>query len=362
MAYWQRRSGKVRVLSYDPKTKKTAALPRVQSEHLDDLPDTDLDDWVRRWSGLKLVTSKNPKQTPVREPNILAQLERYLAYLEQNEGKHPTTRDGHRRFLADYALPYFVNRCECLTVAEFSKHSKGLTDWLSKEVKTSPKQIKRVNQSLAKFWRWAVEESLGSGELVLRRLPVERRQTPLQFTLKPSEVIGWSTRRADVHLFGLIAYFFSLRPQEVMALEKRDFATGSKALSFECSKAMVNSGLDGCLVVNIVKQNSKVVGITEPKSSSRGVVACFSSEARIIIQRALDQREPGRLFPLSIDHYYHLWARWGIPGITLKDLRRASIYWLAHYSSLSLPALRNHARHSSIETTGLYTRRPEENF
>jgi integrase len=163
-------------------------------------------------------------------------------------------------------------------------------------------------------------------------------------------------------LFGLIAYFFSLRPQEVMALEKRDFATGSKALSFECSRAMVNAGLDGCLVVNVVKQNSKIVGISDPKRSSRGVVACFNGEARRLILTALERAEPGRLFPFCVDHYYHLWARYGIPGITLKDMRRASIYWLAHYTSLSLPALRNHARHSSIETTGIYTRRPEENF
>ncbi len=30
-----------------------------------------------------------------------------MTYLEKNEGRHPTT--AHRRYLEDYALPYFVN-------------------------------------------------------------------------------------------------------------------------------------------------------------------------------------------------------------------------------------------------------------
>ncbi|MCX6127867.1 MAG: hypothetical protein NTX25_02240 [Proteobacteria bacterium] len=157
MANWQRRAGKVRIVFYDLKAKKQVVLPRTQCEHLDELSDTEVDDWVRRWAGLKSVTTRSPKQTPVRESNILAQLDRYLSYLDQNEGRHPTTRDGHRRFLADYALPYFVNRCDCLTIAEFSKHSKGLTDWLSKEAKTSPKQVR-----LPKSWLGLAADQMSS--------------------------------------------------------------------------------------------------------------------------------------------------------------------------------------------------------
>jgi integrase len=161
---------------------------------------------------------------------------------------------------------------------------------------------------------------------------------------------------------GLLGYFFSLRPQETVALEKYDFALGLKVLSFEASRTMILAGMDGGLTVVINKQFSKGLGVCSPKSMSAGVVACFNADARVEVQRALEATEGDRLFPLSLDHYYHLWARYGIPGITLKDLRRASIYWLAHYSKLPLAALRNHARHRSIETTGLYTRRPDEEF
>lgn len=362
MAFWNRRGDKVRLFVYDAVMKKQVMVPRPVYEHLDSLPDSEVDNWVRRWANLRAVKAQNPKAVPVKEPDILEQVCRFMTYLERNEGRHPVTRDAHRRYLTDYALPYFVNAKKCEALKQFPAHANGLTDWLKRDAGASSKQIKRVNQSLGKFWRWVVEEGLGSGELVLRQLPVERSSTPLQFTLTPPQVLGWTSKRHDVWLFGMIAYFFSLRPQEVMALERGDFAMGLRSLSYEACKAMLRAGLDGGLVVNVVKQNSKIVGISDPKKSSKGVVACFDADARRLIQREIERAVPGRLFPYSVDHYYHLWARHGIPGITLKDMRRASIYWLAHYSNLSLAGLRNHARHRSIETTGLYTRRPDEDF
>ena len=62
------------------------------------------------------------------------------------------------------------------------------------------------------------------------------------------------------------------------------------------------------------------------------------------------------------DYWVKKWSKYGIPGVTLKDLRRASLYWLGHYSNLTFNGLRNHARHTNYDTTLLYTRRPEEDF
>jgi hypothetical protein len=39
VAFWQRKSGKVKVLVYDPQTKKQGMLPRAMTQHLDDLPE-----------------------------------------------------------------------------------------------------------------------------------------------------------------------------------------------------------------------------------------------------------------------------------------------------------------------------------
>lgn len=275
-------------------------------------------------------------------------MERFLAYLHDHEGKHPNTIAEYHRCIVKHALPSFVHERGCKALADFPAHSKDLAICLA----LSPKLTKRVSLSVRKFWRWAVEEGAAQGSLVLRRLPIAPNFTPLKFTLAPEDLLSWQTPRQDIHLLGLLAFFFSLRPQEVVALTKEDFALGLKVLSFEASRSMILAGLDGGLAVNITKQFYKGIGICSPKAMSTGIVACFDGKARVQLQKALDVIPEGRMFPLTIDHYYHLWSRYGIPGITLKDLRRASIYWLAHYSALPLPALRNHARHRSIETTG----------
>ena len=44
----------------------------------------------------------------------------------------------------------------------------------------------------------------------------------------------------------------------------------------------------------------------------------------------------------------------------MKDLRRASLYWLGHHTQLGLIELKSHARHSKSDTTLLYLRRPNE--
>ncbi len=44
----------------------------------------------------------------------------------------------------------------------------------------------------------------------------------------------------------------------------------------------------------------------------------------------------------------------------MKDLRRASIYWLGHHTNIGIIELKSHARHKRVDTTALYLRRPEE--
>lgn len=50
------------------------------------------------------------------------------------------------------------------------------------------------------------------------------------------------TTRDDMRLMMLIAYFFSLRPQEVIALRPADFKAGLKASDNEAAKAMESAG------------------------------------------------------------------------------------------------------------------------
>jgi hypothetical protein len=155
MAYWQRRDGKVRVLGYDLQSKKKKVLlSRAESQHLDILLDHEADDWVRRWANLRGLAANVPRLSPVRETDILAHVERFLAYLLDHEGKHPNTIAEYRRCIVKHALPFFVHEPGCKALADFPDHSKDLAIWLA----LSPKLTKRVSLSLGKFWRWAVEE------------------------------------------------------------------------------------------------------------------------------------------------------------------------------------------------------------
>jgi hypothetical protein len=363
MAFWQRRSGKVRVLYWDSDSKKQRVLSRNQTEHLDDKSDQDVSRWVVEWSR---QNERPSHRVPVVETNardVQTLVDTFTAYLARHENLHILTIDEHRRNLFNYALPYFTREKGLTAVQDFPKHSLALVDWLSRRG-ASPKKVKSVNQTLNKFWRWLSEEGEVSERLILRRLPLPSDQTPLRYTLTPGQVLAWNPDRDDIRLLGLIAYFFSLRPQEAVALSRADFAAGDVASRFESSLVMAKCGLFDRLVVRVERQVSKKVkGTLPPKVCSKGVVTCFSREAALEIVERLN-RAPldGRLFPYIIDTYQHQWSKRGVPETTLKDMRRASLYWLGHYTDISLPALKNHARHHSIETTALYTRRPVEDF
>jgi hypothetical protein len=125
---------------------------------------------------------------------------------------------------------------------------------------------------------------------------------------------------------------------------------------------MARAKLFNRLLVKITKQRSPALsGPAKPKAGSRGWVACFDRDAAIEIVKHLNRfPNAGPIFNFGNDWYFKRWRREGYPGLSLKDLRRASLYWLGHYTSLEISALKNHARHKSIMTTALYTRRPFE--
>lgn len=364
MAYWQRQKGKVRVFSYSATHKKAVLLPRSEVAHLDDLHDREVDDWVKRWERLHEVGKKRPRLVAPRAPGALESVERFLAFTSEVEALHPATTAKHRHNLITIAFPFFCTVREAKALDDFRPHSKDLMAWLLGEGLSAGK-VRCVQQSLGKFWRWCREEALVDGDLLLRSPREGSRRTPLPHPVTPDEVLAWASTctRSDICLFGLLSYFFSLRPQETVALQRSDFAAGEKARSTEAAKALLKARLWGGLVVRVERQFSKKVGITPPKSHSVGVVACFTRKGAKAVYEALKayrSKDPSKLFPMHVDAYYHRWPEHGMPGITLKDLRRASIYWLANHTDLPIGAIRNHARHSSIETTGLYSRRPTE--
>jgi len=133
--------------------------------------------------------------------------------------------------------------------------------------------------------------------------------------------------------------------------------------SYQCSKNMVKTVGFGRFVVQITQQRQQSGKISTPKTKgSRAWVACFNKDAAALIIALTKNRDPQELlFNKYMSIWYgKLWAKYGIKDVTLKDLRRASILWLGQSAGMEPLHLMKHARHSSIETTMLYCRQPEE--
>ena len=102
---------------------------------------------------------------------------------------------------------------------------------------------------------------------------------------------------------------------------------------------------------------------TRAKAGSEGCVSCFDARAAQFIAEFVNgiEAQDDKLFPEFLPGCHaKRWAKNGIAGFTLKDLRRASLYHLGHYTEFGIQELANHARHANIETTRLYIRRPSE--
>jgi hypothetical protein len=287
-------------------------------------------------------------------------LEAFCTFLQTDFGRHPYTIQIHRRNLLVFALPFFRHELDLQGLADIREHSRLMSPWLRTRFGLAETKIKAIHHSLRMFWSWLSEEGLASGQLVLRNRRLGPRQTPLRHLPGPEDILSWQSERKDLRLLLLLGYFFSLRPQETFALQVNDFVAGKLAQAQEPCRVMRAVGLYDRLLVKVYRQKSRGLHyMPDPKANSKGLVACFSEDAAKEIVKELNQRERDQpLFPYGADWYFKGWRRFGYPELTLKDCRRASLYWLGHYTKLDVVALRNHARHKSIETTALYTRRP----
>lgn len=360
MAFWQRKSnGRIFVYFWDRDTGSQRTVPRDLTRHLDrSLTDEEIDAWVEVFSAKQALELKPMPGELAKETVELVR--RFCSFLDQVKGRHRETIHIHQRNLLVFALPYFEIERQVVRFEDYRKHSRDLGHWLRESCHLPETKVKAVHLSLGLFWKWLVEEDKAQGTIVLRNRSQHAKPTPLQLTPDPESILGWEAPGPELRLILLLAYFFSLRPQEIFALEYTDFVAGDLAAQQEACRVMSQAKLYGRLLVKVQRQRSR--GMPQnapPKAGSAGIVACFHEQAaREIVNLLNGTFNEGPLFNFGLDWYYKLWRRQGYPGLTIKDLRRASLYWLGHYTSLDIVALKNHARHQSIQTTTLYTRRP----
>jgi integrase len=265
--------------------------------------------------------------------------------------------------------------------------SAGLCKWMI-SLGDSAKSVSAANGALRGFLKWLWEEGLVPGKLwedmPLRVAPKSMRNlaTPLGRALTPIEVLEFAASRRsggdpETALLSLLGFFFSLRPQEIYALRPADFIVGSEISDSAEGLAMAAAGLYSGLGVDVWRQREDRRGeFLDPKSSSKGLVACFDEAAAEAVTSLVTEMTSGGvgkreeagggaladtadlIFPRKPGKIVLRWRRRGIPGVSLKDLRRASLLWLGGMTRLTPAAVMAHARHRHLMTTELYLRRP----
>lgn len=212
MAFWRLKQNQVYVLYWDG--TKQRSLPRKKTKHLDGLSTEVIGEWVQRWSNLNEVQKVRPDLTPI-PLDWDTHTKRFAEYMLTVKSRDQSTVDDHTRHILT-ALPFFID-ADCTSFADFPNHSRKLGPWLRDHAHKSSRRIYAINQSMKLFWSWLDAEGLAEGTLRLTAGYKVANKTPLQHTLTPDEMLHLFTR-PDIRLIAILGYFFSLRPQEILAV------------------------------------------------------------------------------------------------------------------------------------------------
>lgn len=359
--YWlRRRGGKVYVYGRGDKQ-----VPRARTRHLDVEPDHNVQAWVDQWARQYADAAHQAEHRLGSE--LAGCVERYLAYLRDEKQRHHDTVRWHGRHLRT-AVEFFLAGDQPLTdPQQWPARARDLYPWLV-ERGASASVVTKTNVALTMFYTYLVEveRRVQPGLVLHLRTPLRKwtaeEETPLRFPVTPRALLDAAEGKPrHIELVALLGYFFSLRPQEVFALRPSDFRAGSAVEQLECAAKMREFGLYSRFAVRVARQRDER-GDRPPKARSGGWVACFDAEAaRRIVDLMRGHPPDERLFDKSNSWMYVAWHKAGMP-CTIKDLRRASLYWLGHHTPFqdAETPLMKHARHRNAVTTRLYLRRPAE--
>jgi hypothetical protein len=262
-------------------------------------------------------------------------------------------------------LVYFVNKHQLVDPFQWTYKSGGLATYLVNERKVSGYMVKKCNVALRLFWDYLIDigEMHQSIALRLKTVKLPKPNTPLERVFTPEDIFKIADKlEPELRLLVLCGYFMSIRPQELFALRAIAFSAGVKAISFQCSKVMKEAGLYHGLVAYVDRQRTQSGKIADPKGGIKAYVSCWNQKAaEQIVALVQVLHNPGKeyLYPMPNDHYFKRWDDYNL-GLTIKDTRRSSLLWLGEYSKLPPVAIKNHARHTKMETTDKYLRRPTE--
>lgn len=351
MIHFRDKAGRVYLQVYDPEKRRGRVLPRHESRHLDDMSDEEI-------RAILKPVAVTPKLSDAEKLG-----KDWLRYLGEEMGLDRQTVRQRQSGLERFVYPFFIHESK-LPVEEWPNHTAKFYRWLVARNSTAS-QIRVANTALSIFYKWLGEENiLKPTKLALRTGKRGARETPLIRTVSPEEVLKWAKKCPIPHVkfIGLAGYFFSLRPQEVFALCREDFNHTAAIETLESVKVMKSVSMGMKLAVYVAKQKQNAGTVSpDAKKGSKGWVCCFHNEAADMLIEMLSHMRTGEtICRWNNKKLYDDWKTHGLKDVSVKDLRRASAYYLGHYSKLSPVQLMKHMRHKKIETTMIYCRRPDE--
>lgn len=357
MASWYRKRGK-EVVVFIRENNKNKQLPRALTKSLDGEPDHNIEHWVREWE------QKHTRSAPseLSDQKLTNLVERFLGYIKTDLKRNYNTVSEHRRHLLNNVIPFFLRQAPPLKDPNLwpTASIRMLHDL--REMGLTNAQIYRCNVALRLFYKWLAEERVVSADKILLRTPDMsgyKETTPLKFFLSPQDILALALKAqdSDAAIGLLLGYFFSLRSQEIFGVKVGDFRTGPIARSLECSKTMAELDMFDGLALHVERQKNKLKTLSKPKNNSKGWVCCFHRDGARQLVALLENRGPDEfVIKKPPNSFYKDWP-W---DFAVKDLRRASLYWLGHNTAITVVQMMKHARQKSYEALSLYLRRPEE--
>lgn len=338
---------------------KNCLVPREAYSHLDGQPKHNVEHWITGHLD-------RPEHKPLSDDDLTKLVEEFVAYYRDELERASETYEEHERHLLHHVIPYFLKQDPPLRDPnKWPSVSVRMSKIMSADGLTKH-QIYRSNVALRRFYEWLREEERVLKEnVLLTRGPNMKWNdeiTPCKVFLSPSDVVAKIKAEPDLDAKRLLAlgYFFSLRPQEMFGLKAGDFFSGPEVFELEAAKTMRDLDLYGGTVVDLQRQKTKLKKFRRPKKGSGGWVACISAEASNLLVDLLDGKGPDD--PVFDTEPYDLYRdHWPYKAsFTLKDLRRASLYWIGHNSKITLIQLSKHARQKASKSLEYYLRRPEE--
>jgi len=368
-----RRNKQVTVYYWDNNIGKQVALPRKETEHLDGLPRDIVLKWKHDWEKSHGKIKARSNRIHLKEKDVLSTLWRqYQLHREKIKNRRTSTAEKETGEFETYIVPFFVKEHQKKDPADWHALIPAFHNWLFQK-SLSDSTVKKILGTLERFGKYLMFQRHMIFPFVIQAPSSKNNKvTPLKVERTPEDIFKYVKNltkedysKVDLRLAVLIGYFAALGPGELFALEKKDFLTGDIAQrETKTLTGFRERGLGSRLSVVIWKtlsaKGSNKLEASTKNETRKSVVNIWHGEAAKLIGKILSERTPGRLFPLSYSHMGKIWRQRIQPYLktTPHDLRRASALYLGREFKLNPMLLQEHMRHSEIETTMLYTRRP----